>query len=279
MLVRLLTCSAVVLACFTLHPGNSGAADSGQHVPLSPGKILPFQAGERLVYEISWSNVVEAGRAVMEVSEEQRMDGKSAFRLVSTATSAGIVDRFYKVSDTVESSIDTNTLCSLSFRLDQRHGKRKRKREMIFDNEKGTVLVMNNGKQETYSVPGNVQDALSSLYYVRAHQDFIAGKPIIVNVHEDGKTWAVEVHTLGREKLKTVLGEVDTIKIKTYPRYEGVFQNKGEIYIWLTDDARKIPVLMKSTITIGTIVSTLVEMKTGEESNDTSRIKASVQNH
>ena len=41
--------------------------------------------------------------------------------------------------------------------------------------------------------------------------------------------------------------------------------HKGEIFIWLTDDDRKVPVLMKSTITIGSIVSTLTEMKLGDE--------------
>ena len=40
--------------------------------------------------------------------------------------------------------------------------------------------------------------------------------------------------------------------------------NKGEIFIWLTDDSRKIPVLMKSTISIGSIMTTLTDMKLGE---------------
>ena len=80
------------------------------------------------------------------------------------------------------------------------------------------------------------------------------------------------------KKLSTPSGDFETIKLKTYPRYDGVFQNKGEIYIWLTDDARKIPVLMKSTISIGSIVSTLVDMRTGEEQNDiTHRIKTTMQ--
>jgi hypothetical protein len=39
--------------------------------------------------------------------------------------------------------------------------------------------------------------------------------------------------------------------------------NKGEIFIWLTDDSRKIPVLMKSTIAIGSIMTTLTDMKLG----------------
>lgn len=257
------------------------SAEPGQkQLPPVPAADLPFKHGEKLTYEISWSNILRAGTAVMEVREEPQTDGKRAYRLVSRASSAGIVSKFYRVSDTIESLIDGEGIYSLSFHLDQRHGKRKKKRDMTFDHAKGTVSILSGEKQEVYSVPDDVQDALSSLYYVRTRQDFIVGEPIVVNVHEDGKTWAVEVHTLGRETAKTPLGEFQTIKIKTYPRYDGVFQNKGEIYIWLTDDARKIPVLMKSTITIGSIVSTLIDLQDGEGKNDsTNRIKTSFQDH
>jgi hypothetical protein len=75
----------------------------------------------------------------------------------------------------------------------------------------------------------------------------------------------VEVETLGRETVKTPAGKFSTIKVRTFPKYEGVFMNKGEISIWLTDDSRKIPVLMKSTIAIGSIVSTLTGMTLGDE--------------
>jgi hypothetical protein len=87
----------------------------------------------------------------------------------------------------------------------------------------------------------------------------------VIDVHDGGKNWSVEIQTLGREKLKTPLGEFDTIKIRTYPKYEGVFMHKGEIFIWLTDDARKVPLLMKSKIAIGSIIATLTELQQGEE--------------
>jgi len=233
--------------------------------PASASASLPFKPGEKLTYEISWSDIVSAGTAVMEVRQEALPDGNRAYRFISTAVSTGLVAKFYKVSDTVESLVDGTDLCPLAFRLDQHHGKREKKRQMTFDHEEGTVSVLASEKTTTYPVPADVQDSLSSLYYVRTRQNFTIGKPIIVDVHEDGRTWSVEVQTLGREKLKTTFGELDTIKIKTYPKYEGVFLSKGEIYIWLTDDARKIPVLMKSMISIGSIMATLVEMKVGEE--------------
>jgi hypothetical protein len=120
-----------------------------------------------------------------------------------------------------------------------------------------------NGSVETHSVPERVQDALSSLYYVRTRDDFVVGKPIIVDIHDSGKTWSVEIQTIGKEKVKTPAGEFDTIKVRTYPKYEGVFMHKGEIFIWLTDDARRMPVLMKSKITIGSVVAVLQEFQEG----------------
>jgi len=224
-----------------------------------------FSAGERLTYLISWSNIIDAGTAVLEVKEEKQADGKKVYRIVSTAHSSGLVSEFYKVNDTIESIIDFEHLYSLLYRADQSHGKRKKKREMIFNQSEGTVVVDSEGRQDTYSTPPGILDPLSSLYYVRTRKDFIVGKPIIVDVHDDDKNWAVEVQTIGREKIQTSFGKFNTIKVKTYPRYEGVFQHKGEIYIWLTDDERKIPVLMKSEISIGSIMATLVAMQAGEE--------------
>jgi hypothetical protein len=224
-----------------------------------------FFSGEQLTYLISWSNIIDAGTAVMEVSEEKLTNGEKVYRIVSTARSSGLVSKFYKVNDMIESIIDSEHLYSLSYKLDQSHGKRKKKRTMIFNQAKGTVVVDADGRQDTYSTPPGIQDPLSSLYYIRTRQDFIVGKPMFVDVHDDDKNWAVEVQTIGREKIKTSFGKFNTIKVKTYPRYEGVFQHKGEIYIWFTDDERKIPVLMKSEITIGSIMATLIAMKPGEE--------------
>lgn len=246
---------------------SSAAANPGQK-PILPvlTSRLPFNSGEKLTYDISWSDIIQAGTAVMEVREETEPSGRAVYHIVSTAHSTGLVAKFYTVSDRIDSIIDARSLHPFIFRLDQTHGSRHKLREMVFNPEQGTVTVSSNGKQESFPVPDDVQDSLSSLYFVRTKRDFSIGKPLRVDVHEDGKTWAVEIQTLGREKLKTKFGELDTIKVKTYPRYDGVFQNKGEIYIWFTDDDRKIPVLMKSTISIGSIVATLVDLQTGEKS-------------
>lgn len=228
-------------------------------------RIQAFQPGEKLTYEISWSNIVTAGIAVMEVKEEMLPSGKSALRFIASSRSVGAVDKFYPVNDVVQSVFDPQTLRSLSFSLNESHGKKKKRRGLTFDHGTQTVVsTMNDDPPLTMTIPDQVQDALSSLYDLRTREDFAAGKTHVINVHDSGKTWAVEIQTLGREKIKTPAGKFNTIKVKTFPRYEGVFMNKGEIFIWLTDDSRKIPVLMKSTISIGSIMTTLTSMSSGE---------------
>ena len=222
-----------------------------------------YGPGEKLTYSISWSKVLEAGIAEMEVREGRTPDGKRAYDLLSRTHSVGMVNMVYPVRDTVESVVDAAELSSVAFRLRVSRGSRKRESDMLFDRAGGSVKVTVNNASQSYPVPERVQDALSSLYYVRTRQDLIIGKSIIVDVHDSGKTWAVEVKTLGRERIKTPAGEYDTLMVKTFPKYEGVFMNRGEIAIWFTDDARRVPVLMKSKISIGSIVATLIERRDG----------------
>jgi hypothetical protein len=240
-------------------------AEEQAAAPVQP-RIEALKPGEILTYEISWSDVVTAGNAVMEIKEETLPNGTAVLKFTATTHSVGLVDKFYRVNDRLESVFDPAIMQSIKFSLNERHGKKKRRRELVFDPaNKNVVTRLNDDPPATVQVPDQVQDALSSLYYLRTRDDFIVGKPITIQVHDSGKNWSVEVQILGREKVKTPAGEFATIKVRTFPKYEGVFMNKGEIFIWLTDDNRKVPVLMKSTISIGSIVSTLTKMEPGRE--------------
>jgi len=227
-------------------------------------RIRAFHPGETLKYDVSWSDIVTAGTAVLEVKEGKLPDGRNVLMFILSGRSAGVVDQFFRVNDTVKSVFDPKTMQSLSYKLDENYGKKKRRRELIFDHErKRVVSKLNDDPPETFDVPEQAMDALSSLYYLRTKEDFTIGKPMYIEVHDGGKNWSVEVQTLGREKVKTRAGEFATIKVRTYPRHEGVFMNKGVAFLWLTDDGRRIPVLMKSTLKVGSFVFSLTDMKPG----------------
>ena len=232
--------------------------------PIKP-RIEALRPGEILTYDVSWSDIVTAGIAVMEIKEGTLPDGKQVLRFIVTTHSAGMVDKFYRVNDRLESVFDPKIMQSLTLSLDASHGKKKRRRELVFDHVQKTVVSrLNDDPPETIIIPDQVQDALSSLYYLRTRDDLIVGTTIVIPVHDSGKNWSVEVQILGRDNVTTSAGKFTTIKVRTFPTYEGVFMSKGEIFIWLTDDSRRIPVLMKSTISIGSIVSTLRKIEPGK---------------
>lgn len=245
-----------------------GASRAEEQTAGSIQRIEALKPGEILTYDISWSKIVRAGTAVMEIKEGTLSDGKRVLRFITTTHSEGLVDSFYRVNDRLVSVFDPGTMQSLTFSLNESHGKKERRRELVFDHVTKTVIsTLNDDPPEKLTIADQTQDALSSLYYLRTRQDFIVGKAITIQVHDSGKNWSVEVQTLGREKVKTPAGKFATIKVRTFPKYEGVFMNKGEIFIWLTDDSRRVPVLMKSTIAIGSIVSTLTKMEPGKDIN------------
>jgi hypothetical protein len=244
-----------------LVPGIVSAEE--QQLVLQPG-IRALQPGEVLTYDVSWSRLLSAGTAVMEIKKGTLPGGRPGLLFIITGRSLGAVDTVFPVNDTVQSTFDPQIMESLSYSLRQSHGKKKVTRDVVFDHpRKKAISTQNNDAPKILDIPEQVQDALSSLYYLRTIDAFTIGKVITVNVFDGKKNWSIEVLTLGRETVKTPAGEFATIKVKTRPLYEGVFLNKGEVFLWLTDDSRKVPVLMKSTITIGSFVFSLTDMKTG----------------
>ena len=224
--------------------------------------IHAFFPGETLTYDISWSRMVSAGTAVMEVREEKLPDGGAGLKFVVTGRSVGLLEKLYPVDDLVESSFDPRSRDSVSYRLKESYGGHKRIREVAFDRTRNRVASrLNEDPVEDLAVPEHALDGLSTLYALRLHEEFVVGKIFTIEVFDSSKNWSVEIHTLGREKLTTPLGEFATIKVKTYPKYEGEFKDKGEVFIWLTDDNRRVPLLMKSKLAFGSFVFTLLGMK------------------
>ncbi len=48
-------------------------------------------------------------------------------------------------------------------------------------------------------------------------------------------------------------GTFECLVIEPYLKFEGLFKHQGQMHIWVTDDERKVPVLIKSKIVIGSI--------------------------
>lgn len=212
---------------------------------------------EKLVYDLTWTGI-KAGTATQEIIDEG-----DSIRIVSLARSTDWISVFFPVEDRVESLLTKVSPPQLGlphdFRMKIREGKHRRDKEIIFDHGKGKARYIDhlNGEKVELEIGKNTYDTYSSFYYVRT-LPLEVGKSVFVSILDNKQLWNVEIQVLKKEKLDTILGEVNTILIKPLIKSEGIFQKKGEIYIWLTDDARRIPVKMKTKVTIGSVTATLV---------------------
>ncbi|MFQ5780885.1 MAG: DUF3108 domain-containing protein [Nitrospiria bacterium] len=236
-------------------------------VPSEPqGPMLAYAPGERLVYDVRYFGI-NAGTAVLEVLEKTEMKEREVYHVLSTARSNDFISHFYPVDNRIESFIDTEGLYSHFIKIKQRQGKRRREKLIDFNQAHHRAVQIKNNRSEIFEIPPNVQDSLSALYFFRTLGPVEVGSSTFINVHESRKNWELEIQVLEKELLSTKAGTFDTIKVKALVRYEGLLMDKGDVYIWFTDDIRRIPVKIKSKIKIGKIA---IVLKSGTEQNDVS---------
>jgi uncharacterized protein DUF3108 len=215
---------------------------------------------EKLVFDLTWTGI-KAGTAVQEI-----VDGGDSLTVTSVARSADYISVFFPVEDRIESTLAKVQAPSLGlprhYRMKVREGKHRRDKEITFDHAKGKAYYTDNlgGEKAVVDILPNTYDTYSSFYYIRTLK-LEVGKSVFVNILDNKQLWNVEVQVLRKENLETILGEVDTIVIRPLIKSEGIFEKKGAIDIWLTDDARRIPVKMKTKVKIGSVTATLVDYK------------------
>ncbi|HEV8540566.1 MAG TPA: DUF3108 domain-containing protein [Nitrospiraceae bacterium] len=223
-----------------------------------PKAVRPFSPGERFTYSIAWFRL-GAGNAVLEVAESPPIHGQPTLKLLTTATSGPIVTTFYPVDNRVESVVDAASLRPYRFVFHRREGKKKNDFDVIFHHAEGHVAATKDGQTETLPIPPDAHDPISVLYYVRSLPSLTPGSSHVLNVHHDKKNYRVEIKVEEIEKVKGPWGKVEAIRVLAIMPFQGIFLNEGNIQVWLTNDARRIPVMMKAKVVIGSVVARLVE--------------------
>ncbi len=224
-----------------------------------PCDATSFNVPEKFIYDLRWMGI-NAGKASLEIA-----DNEKSFKIISTARSADWVSIFYTVDDRIESNLYKNFAFSTigqpeSYKVKIREGKHQRNKEVIFNHKANKVKYIDhlNQKNKEYDIPNFIFDPLSSFYYIRT-LDLNVGKSVFVTIFDSGKVWNVEVLILKKERLVLPIGTFNTIVIKPLMKSEGIFYRKGDIYIWLTDDIKRIPVKLKTEVAVGHITATLID--------------------
>lgn len=217
-----------------------------------------FGVGERLEFSVKYG-MLPAGTAVMKIPEIIDYEGHRSFRIISTARSNNVVSVFYKVRDSVETIVDYDGIFPRRFHKRLREGGYKADKTTLFD-QRMHLAIAGNDTIPTYAF---VQDALSSLYFIRT-QELTPGSEILIDNHTDKKNFPLKVVVYRKETVDVPAGKFDCVMVEPVMRAEGLFKAKGRIWIWLTDDQHKIPVKMKTEVFfLGSVTAQLKKFTLG----------------
>jgi len=226
--------------------------------PLRIVENRAFQVGEKLDYIVRYGRIV-AGTSRLSIPDIVEVDGHPCYHILSEAWSNSFFSTFYKVEDKIQSFTDVQGIFTRRFEKRLREGHFKRDQYFEYDQ----VAHLAKGKNDTTQVPPFVQDVLSAMYFIRT-QKLTPGDSILIDNH-DGKVYPLKVVVHRREKVNVRAGKFQCLAVEPFLQTPALFQQKGRVVVHLTDDHRKIPVLMTSQIyvkglSVGSIIVELEKM-------------------
>ncbi len=216
-------------------------------------ELLPFQAGEKLSYRISWSNILEAGGADLSVSPGNPKS-VGIFRFELRATTATATAASYPFTDEFVSHFDTSMGAPTLFEKNFKERSRIVKERVAFD-QLNHWATFTNSKNQSKRIPIELgtQDPISALYSIRS-LGLKPGMLVVFPVQDGSKTYQLEGKVVGLELISTKLGNFKTHRVEFILRSDGSLLSDKKITLWLTTDSKKIPVLATVALPIGAAV-------------------------
>jgi hypothetical protein len=247
---------------------------AGFSTPDEKPAAFPFSPSEELVFDCEFSrslmrglNVAELRSTATQLSENTTpsvaVSNQTPLQFKLEVTSKGLLHKLFGLNfhQLFESTVDSNSFAvRQTVKLDEQ-GKRRRTSEAIFDNEARKVVWTERDPNDperqprvvTTAINGAVQDIASAFYFLRT-QPLEPGKNFEIEISDSGQVYRTPIKVIERKSMKTVLGVVNTLRVE--PEIFGderLIKGKGQMVVWLTDDARHIPVRARLNNSMGTL--------------------------
>lgn len=219
-----------------------------------------FLQGETLDYNLTWLKIT-GGTARMTIAPVE--GDESLLRITSVGKSSPGFSRVFKVRDEIETIVAREDFSTLKYtkNLDEQ-GEQKTEVTTI---EEGVATRVRN-KVKTVKVPRPVFDPISLIYHLRT-LDLAVGSVHELKVLADVKVYNVHARVTRRERIQTPAGTFNTVLVE--PRMEtGGVERKEKMFIWYSDDSRRIPVRIRTEVKFGAVTATLRGVGTTVTSTD-----------
>ncbi|MCC9062149.1 DUF3108 domain-containing protein [Flavobacterium piscisymbiosum] len=223
-----------------------------------------FDTGEYFKFRIHYG-IINAGYATLEV-KDATISNKKVFHAVGKGFTTGMSKLFFKVEDLYESYFDKQTGSPYRYVRKINEGGYTKDQEGFFNQNENRVLVKDYKRktEKTIVTSENVQDIISSFYYLRNHPNIDklkTGEAITIDMFFDDEITKFKLKYVGRQDITTKFGTVSTMMFKPLVQTGRVFKEKESVTLWITDDDNKVPVRIKADLAVGSLKADLDEYK------------------
>jgi hypothetical protein len=256
-----------LLVPFTIEAQRTNRPAPKPRTPAAPARrterVVPFKIGETLTYDVSWLSYLTAGTATTTVMEKKSSFDSTAYYIVAEGRPTPLVSKLYSLYYKMDTLLDVYTLLPQRGSVYSEEGRRHRFKISRFDHAAHKVFFEyeSTGKAtDTFTVPPYVQDALSAVYVLRA-VPLESGARITMPVTDNGTNYKVQVEVGPAERVKTPFGEVSAWKFKLAIADAAGKPQGRNIALWMSDDARRLPMKLQAELPIGSFNLTLREAR------------------
>jgi hypothetical protein len=233
--------------------------------PLRRTDPMPFEVGEKLSYDLRFLGVT-AATFDTEVQPLKEVSGRKVYQLHARAKTVKLFELVYRADDLINSYWDYDSLYSLRFSMDLDESKQSRKVIELYDYEKNRSFYWNRidhmekgfmEQKENHAIKPWSQDALSSLFYLRAAplpQE--TGREFRMSVVVDGKPWETVVRYLRTEQVFAA-GAKREARVYHLENYQNGELKNRENTLWLSTDSRRYILRLETKLRVGTFAVAL----------------------
>ena len=214
----------------------------------------PLTVGEKLSYSAKLG-MLTLGSGTLEVAGIDTVRGVESFRFRFRLQGKTM---FYSLDDVLESWVGTSDLVSRRFVQDFVENEKTTKRRYEIYPDSG--FYREHGREKTQPTPDDPLDDAAFFYFVRVTPLEVGKKYSYDRYFRKDKN-PVTIEVVKREKMELPDGnKVQCLVLHPTIDTKGLFSKRSETRIWLTDDARRLPVQIRTKFPFGTITLRLKEM-------------------
>jgi hypothetical protein len=254
----------VTLASFTSYAQRKPAApDAKAAAAPHTERAVPFATGETLSYDVSWSSYLTAGTATTVVKEKKPSFGSTAYYVVAEGRPTPLLSKLYSVYYKIDTLLDSFTLLPQRGSVYSEEGKRHRFKSSQFDRAAKKVRFeyqSDTTVKTEFATSAVTQDALSAIYVLRAIP-LRAGDKMTMPVSDNGLNYKVQFDVGAAEKVRTPMGEQSALKVRLSVSDDKNRPVGKNVAIWISEDARHLPVKLTADLPVGSFNLLLREAK------------------